>query len=382
MGGLTPRRVAHLTVVHPRFDTRIFFKECRSLARSGYAVTLIVADGLGEEEREGIRILDAGAARGRLDRMWHVTRRVHDLAVALDAEVYHLHDPELIPVGLKLKRLGKFVLFDAHEDLPEQLLAKPYLNKPSRRLLSLFFAVYERWACRRFDGIIAATPHIRDKFAGINPRAVNVNNFPIRDELAADTTDWLHKQPQVAYVGSIAQGRGIAEMVRAMAMVRGDVRLQLGGHLGEPELERALANEPGWDRVDVLGLLGRAEVREVLQRVVAGLVTLPPASNYREALPVKMFEYMSAGVPVIASHFPLWRYIIEGNACGLCVDPLNPGEIAEAINYLVDNPDQAERMGRNGRRAMVARYDWCTEEQKLLEMYAAMSLPPAAPLTV
>lgn len=368
-------QVVHLTTVHPRFDTRIFFKECLSLARAGHGVMLIVADGRGKEERDGVLILDAGKAEGRLERMWHATRRVYDLAVALDADIYHLHDPELIPVGLKLKGLGKCVLFDAHEDLPKQLLAKPYLCKPARQLLSLLCAVYERWACRRFDGLIAATPHILDNFAAIHPLAVNINNFPLRNELAADTVDWSHKQPQVAYVGSITRERGVAEIVRCMVTVRRDVRLQLGGHFWKPELAKALSLECGWDRVDVLGFLDRNAVRDVLRRVVAGLVTLPPTINYREALPVKMFEYMSAGVPVIASHFPLWRQIIEGNDCGLCVDPLRPGEIAEAINFLVDNPEQAERMGRNGRRAMLAHYDWCTEEQKLLEMYAAISSP-------
>jgi glycosyltransferase involved in cell wall biosynthesis len=85
-----------------------------------------------------------------------------------------------------------------------------------------------------------------------------------------------------------------------------------------------------------------------------------------------MFEYMAAGVPVIASHFPLWRQIVEGNACGICVDPLDPQAIAGAIDYLATHPEDAERMGRNGQRAVAAKYNWNIEEQKLLDFYAAL----------
>ena len=134
---------------------------------------------------------------------------------------------------------------------------------------------------------------------------------------------------------------------------------------------------PGWQRVNALGFLDRAGVRDVLGRSMAGLVTLHPVINYIDALPVKMFEYMSAGIPVIASDFPLWREIIAGNDCGLLVDPLNPAAIAEAIDTLVSNPTMAQRMGENGRRAVEERYNWGIEEQKLMAFYERILAKPA-----
>jgi glycosyltransferase involved in cell wall biosynthesis len=363
-------KIAHLTSVHPRYDTRIFLKMCSSLAALDYEVSLVVADGLGDETRNGVCIADVGSLPGRLNRMFKTTRRVYRQAISLDADIYHLHDPELMPVGLKLIKCGKKVIFDAHEDLPKQLLGKPYLNPVAKYILSKTFALYEHWACPKFDALITATPFIRDKFLRINSNTVDINNFPLLDELT-NTSNWSLKQDEVAYVGGITKIRGIEEVIQAIGLTQ-DVRLNLAGNFSEKAVEESIKNHEAWSKVNEFGFLNRQEVNTILAKSKVGLVTFLPAPNHIDAQPNKMFEYMSAGIPIITSNFPLWQKLVEDNQCGLCVNPLDPRAIAEAIQYFIDHAVEAEEMGRNGRLAVEEKYNWSIEEQKMFKLYEGL----------
>lgn len=362
-------KIAHLTSAHTRYDIRIFRKQCKTLAQAGHDVYLIVADGMGDEVKDGIHILDVGKMSGRLNRMFRATRKVLQRAMTLDADIYQFHDPELIPTGVKLKKAGRKVVFDSHEDVPKQLLSKPYLNPLTRRALAGVFAGYERYACRQLDAVLTATPHIREKFKSINGNVLDINNFPMLGELDA-MVPWTQKKDEVCYVGGITSIRGIGEVINSLGLLKSPARLNLVGRFSEHQVERDAKGKKGWNAVNEHGQLDRAEVREVLGRSVAGLVTFHPLPNHVDAQPNKMFEYMSSGIPVIASNFPLWREIIEGSNCGLCVDPLKPAAIAEAIDYLVTHPEEAAKLGRNGQRAVNERYNWDLEGRKLLQFYS------------
>lgn len=359
----------HLTSVHQRYDTRIFIKMCSSLALHNYKTILIVADGKGDEVKNGVTILDVGKPNtSRIYRMTFLTRRIYKKALSLNGDIYHLHDPELIPIGVKLKKATKHVVFDAHEDYPQQVLAKEYLNKYVKLFLSYSIKSYENWACKKFDAVVTATSHIKDKFLKTNPQSIDINNFPILDELTK-TAGNCEKENAICYIGTITKARGILETVSAMAYTK-NTRLNLGGNFAEKPTEDLAKKDPNWDKVNELGFLSREAMTETLARSKAGLVVLHPIINYLDALPVKMFEYMAAGLPVIASDFPLWREIIEDAECGICIDPLKPKEIAKAINFLIENPETAELMGKKGQQAANRKYNWKKEEEKLLNLYS------------
>ncbi|MFN2422968.1 MAG: glycosyltransferase [Cryomorphaceae bacterium] len=364
-------RITHLSSAHPRNDTRIFLKELRSLAKvSDYEVSFVVADGNGDQVIDNISIYDVGKQKGRLNRMLKSTQMVLKKALELDSDVYHLHDPELIPAGLKLKKAGKKVVFDAHEDVPKQLLGKPYLNKFFLKIIARGYSIFENRTSRRFDAIVTATPSIGQKFEKLNDFVVVINNFPIIGELDNPVL-WENRLNCISYVGGISKIRGILELVKAIDLVNG-IRLNLIGKFSELQVYKEVTGYPGWRNVDEHGFLGREEVAEVLGKSKAGVVTFHPLPNHIDAQPNKMFEYMSAGVPIITSDFPLWKEIVEGCKCGICVDPLNPEAIASAVNFIVANPRDAEKMGENGQKAVLEKYNWSIEKLKLFKLYRSI----------
>lgn len=361
-------KVCHITSAHPRFDTRIFIKQCRSLATM-YSTFLIVADGLGNESKENVQIVDVGKFNGRKNRILNAPKAIFQKALDLDADIYHLHDPELIPIGLKLKKCGKKVIFDAHEDLPNQILSKHYLNNSIKKVLSVAVKLYEKFACSRLDGVVAATPFIRDKFLKINNNSIDINNYPKLEEFTTIGTSAKIKN-QVCYIGGLADVRGIVEMVEAIPLTKNKSCLKIAGDFADRDLEKKVKEMPAWDKVDFLGYVGREDIKSTLATSVAGLVVLHPTRSYIDSLPVKMFEYMCAGIPVIASDFPLWRSIIDDSNCGRCVDPLKPQDIADGIDYFINNPAEAATMGNNGRKSVIEEYNWGIEETKLFDFYA------------
>jgi glycosyltransferase involved in cell wall biosynthesis len=367
-------RIAHINSAHPRHDIRIFIKECCSLAAAGHDVSLIVADGKGDEILHQVRIIDVGAKTGgRLQRMTSTVRRVAQAALALQPDVVHFHDPELMLAALRLQRSGMRVVYDVHEDLPRQILAKHWIPALLRPLLSKTLEAVENYAARRFSAVVTSTPHIRQRFSRLNQRTVDVCNYPILEELVRDTP-WSERRNEVCYLGGISRIRGIAPIVAALPEV--PARLNLAGIWSEAGLKESLQLEAGWARVNDLGVLDRRGVADVLARSRVGLVTLFPTPNYVDALPIKLFEYMAAGIPVVASDFPVWRAIVDDAGCGLLVDPQDPRAIAAALCHLLDDDDLARDVGARGQQAVLQKYSWAAEASKLQLLYRDLEKNP------
>jgi glycosyltransferase involved in cell wall biosynthesis len=372
--GPTVKRVVHLTSVHPPKDVRIFGKECQSLSKAGYQVTL-VAPGNGVEIDGGVRIEGAGSYRGRIRRMSAGAWRVYRLAVAADGDIYHFHDPELYWVGWLLKLRGKRVIYDAHEDASASMLTKQWIPPFVRAVTSRAVMLLEGFTVRVVDRVIAATPKIASRFP--RGKTALVQNYPIAGEYGDHEPPYADRPNRIAYVGVISHLRGGLEMVRAVAQLPAELGavLDLAGVFSPPSFRAELQSLPRRECVVEHGQVPRAEVRRILGRARVGLVLFHPAPNHIDAQPNKLFEYMGAGIPVLASAFPGWVRILERHQCGLAVDPLDTGAIAAALQWLLEHGDEAARMGARGRAAMLELYNWSSEEKALVDLYRELAVP-------
>jgi glycosyltransferase involved in cell wall biosynthesis len=362
--------VVHLTSAHRADDARIFWKECLSLSQAGYRVSLVVPEERAARRRlHAVDIVAVKRRSGRLARMLASAVAVAAAGLRQRAAIYHFHDPELIPAGLVLRLLGKRVIYDVHEDLPRDILFKSWIPLFLRRPIAGCATALEWVAGRALSGIVAATPTIARRFP--DNRTALVQNFAQLSEFAGETALPRSQRRGVAYVGGITLERCAVEMVEAIAKVERfpDIRLLIAGAIESTALFDRLTASPGWPRVVYRGLQSRAGVRRMLMEASAGLAVFHPLQSYVESQPVKIFEYMAAGLPVIAADFPRFRELVEQNGCGICVPPRDPAAIAAAIDWIFDHPGEAEEMGRQGRRLALGAYNWNSEADALLRLY-------------
>jgi glycosyltransferase involved in cell wall biosynthesis len=360
-------KVVHMTSVHTAVDHRVFRKECRSLARAGFDVTLVVTSSE-DAMVEGIKIKAIEKPRSRFARMTRTVWSVYREAQKLDADVYHFHDPELIPAALLLRGRGKKVIYDIHEDYPRDILYKNYLPKWTRRIVARLAEFIEGAVCRHFSALVTVTPAIAARFAELNHRTVVVCNYPYPEELASESAvSWDARKIAATYVGTVTPQRGIAQMIGAMALLPEalEAKLEMAGD----EIPAEFQKLPGWSSVRYHGGLPQLETYKLLRSVRVGLIVEHPIPTFIESMPVKVFEYMGAGLPVVASNFPFWRKMLGDERCVIFVDPLNVREVAQAVEYLLTHPEEAAEMGRRGQAAVERRFNWNTEAQKLVDLY-------------
>jgi glycosyltransferase involved in cell wall biosynthesis len=360
--------ICHVTTAHPPRDVRIFSKECVSLAQAGHQITLLVA-GKGEsviEQDVSIRIIPVNY-KTRIGRILKAPRKLAGEVMAIKPDVVHFHDPEFLLCALKMKRKGFQVVYDVHEDVPRQILSKYWIPGWLRKLIAFVVEKYENSRASRLDAIIAATPFIAERFRKVNQHTDYVRNYPMPAEFHGAIQREKPHPPHLCYIGGITAIRGIREMV--LAVEDADVILDLAGPVESCELFEELKKMPGWKRTIYHGTVNRKEVSRIMSAAMAGLVIFHPVPNHIDALPTKLFEYMLSGIPVIASNFPLWKEIIEQNKCGLCVDPMDVDQIKQAIQWMLNHPEEVKNMGEKARELALSQFNWDIEKQRLLAIY-------------
>ena len=355
-------KVCHFTSAHTQEDIRIFHKECVSLANAGYDIYQISCGTT--YENKGVHLVGIGdAPSGRLERMTKTARKAYKIAKELNADVYHFHDPELMPYGLKLKRKGKKVIFDSHEDVPAQIMDKYWIPKPLRKMVSDVFRLYETHVVKKLDAVVVATSYIGEKFKGRAKEVVIVNNYPKLDDIVFHDTPFEDRDRIICYAGGIDENRGEKIMIEATTGV--DVELIIAGDHIPMEIEEG---------IKYVGKLDRFGINELYGKAIAGLCILKPIDNYFHSKPIKIYEYMAAGLPYICSDFPGWRKVAEESGAGICVDPRDIEGIRNIIRNLINNPIKAQEMGKKGREYVVKNCTWSNEEKRLLLLYKKIGM--------
>lgn len=368
-------RVAHLAIAHQPLDVRIFQKECRSLAAAGYEVHLVVAGASDGETREGVamhtvKIPMEGSPIERWKQRLVATIKV---ARGIGAEIFHIHEPELIPVGLALKRTGTKVVYDAHEDAPIEAWS---LNR-GRPLHQ--FALPALWwsllciARLRFDAFVVVTPRIARRFPAA--KTIEVRNYPRSELFPRPPRSDVVRSDHLIFAGLASQTRGAIEMLDALAALPegSNIRLRLLGTINRPELEARMRRHTAWSRVDCLGYRPWSDVLDAYSRSLAGLLLYAPTLEQKWALPIKLFEYLLSGLPVVASDIAYWREVLDGNPAVTFVPYGNAQAAAAAIRQLADEPAEARKRGLAGAEHALARFRWDAEAARLVELYDRLS---------
>lgn len=360
------KSAAHLTSAHARYDVRIFKKECVSLASNGYRVSLVVADGKGDEVRENVAILDAGASRGRLHRIRTAPGRVFSKAMALNADVYHLHDPELLPVGIKLKKAGRRVIFDMHENLDLQILEKKWIPSLMRPMVSRVYRLFELYAIKKFDALIVPQVAMREKFTSLIDTFI-IANFP------TDLTSMCSPKRgryDLIYAGGISEARGIFNMLDLIVELKKideRYRLIMAGLIDE-ESRSQVESHPGWRFVDYIGYAPQDEVYRKYSESSIGLILFNNVGQYHMAYSLKLFEYMQNGLFVVMPNFGDWIDFQRGSNAGACVDVKNAPCIAKLIDGLTD--DEISEVGEGNICSVQDRFNWKSQEGELRDLYS------------
>ena len=378
--------VCHISTVHPTFDQRIFHRECWTLANAGYQTHLIV-EAEQSEEVEGIRIHAVDQPRkvtpgAHLPRRLRRLREAKKLAIQLDADIYHLHDPELMPLGSWLKkRTDARVIFDSHENNVGYIKQKAHLPKLLRKwVLQPMMTGLERKAARTLDAIVAADQGVARIFKDDYQarRVETIHNFPRLDLFLTDSIEQGNNWPEVdlVYHGSIPEYHlevtfAVAEELRKIdchATWSFFGRGASAEWVEQQVRQRNLQDLFHYDPVRI----PHEQVAARVSKAKLGFIPLPDLPKFQDNIPTKLFEFMALGMPVVLSDLPPSRPFVGDGAAAVMVAPDDYAGYAREIARLLRDDELRHRMGQHGKKLVVDQFNWASESQLLLDLYDSL----------
>jgi len=364
-------KFCHIISAFHRYDTRIFLKQSRALANAGFEVYLLANDNLGYEERDRVKIVCTDfTSTSRLKRIVMAGNLLYSKALEINADIYQIHDPELIPLGLKLKRLGKRIIYDSHEDFPRQILEKDWIPKIFRQSISQLSAAYLKGTLKKFDLVITVTPHIADSLRHFVESVYVITNFPLieKDFKPSSKSEYIARDNILCYAGTVYRSSLQENIIQAISNL--PVKYVVIGDISSSYLE-SLERIISKSNVEFISFIPRSNLVEFYNKSYAGIAIFDYSPNlgYKEgSLGVnKIFEYMYYGLPVICTDFNLWIDFIDKYKCGIYVNPTNISQICNAVEYIITNREEAYRMGCNGRRAIEVEYNWGAQSKLYID---------------
>lgn len=375
-----PFDIVHVSSAHPWTDNRVHLRAAASAARAGYrtALVAVAAAGAGADPDWTLPDPETGVyvrripVRRRGRRVLVSSAQVICAALSSRAPIVHLHDPELLWALPLLRVLRRTVVYDAHEDLPEQVRSKEYLGPVARRGSTV--AAHAAVAvARRSRTVVAATPTIAHRFRA--DRTVLVRNVPRLRVEDTDAPSVTTRDRVAVYLGSMSRDRGIEVLtgVAASAGLPEGWRVVTAGPI-DSAVDRdafdALVDTGG---IDHRGVLAPQAARDLLLTARVGLLPLMPTPAYAASIPTKLFEYLAAGLAVVATDVPLWRQLLDGADCATWVPPGDPGSVVAALRRYDSDPDLLRRHAEAGRALVLERFRWDHEEHVLLDLYRSLS---------
>jgi len=376
------QKICHVCSAHNLDDARVFHKECRTLAEAGYEVHLIASAGkLARPPENGIIFHPLKTCQSRLERMGR-RNKVADMAAQIKADLYHVHEPELLGPMLR-KANGTPVVFDIHESYLDVLSHRSWIPNLVRPVVKWLWDRSEKRLIKHCRALVTATDHIAGRYRPMHSNVIVVRNFPDFSQKLFDENVSKREGTTCVFAGGLTPDRNIENTVLALGILkrRGVVsNLVLAGDWSSQEFERTVsivAEEQGVaEQVLYMGKLSREDALKLQASASIGLVNILPIPNSIHSLPVKMFECMALGLPLIYSNFPTFRQYVGQCGAGIEVDPAQPEHIANALQQLIQDPGLARQLGEAGKRAVQKQFNWKNERVKLLELYSEILCHP------
>jgi len=365
------KKICHVTSAHPPEDGRIFRRACVSSAKAGYETYLVERGN--SYDKNGVHIVGIGmpARKSRIYRMTAFARKAYRQSLELNADLYHLHDPELLPYALKLKKHNKAVVFDSHENYVDQIKEKPYLPKVVARVAAKVYDTLSRRVFAEIDGLtFAGNGETLTAFDTMCQRVVPTDNLPWKYELYDKYDKGISREKNTAcYIGGLDEVRGLTQCIKAC--YKAGCKLYLAGVFHSDAYREKVMSMAEYSCVEYLGVIDRDQVAELLQKVEIGLCTLLDIGQYYKMInfPTKVYEYMSMAMPIIVNDSLYNVRRVKELQIGLCVDPMDVDAYSDAIKKLMESQELREFYGRNGRKAIDEHYSWDSAQEKLLAMY-------------